>query len=507
MSSYRRAGAPRQFFMADFKPIIRKIGRVVEAHDGIVLIEGLPTVMVEEAFVCENGVRGMCIGFDETTVKGILFEGWDTVKRGMEVRPEGELLTIPVGEEFLGRVVNPLGCAIDGKKEVRSRASEPLRMQSIEAPALSVVMRDVVEETVVTGIKAIDALIPVGRGQRELILGDPKIGKTSLALDAIIAQKESKASGSPLKCIFVFCGGKRVQLTQVIEVLRSGEALDYTIIVAATSSEPASLQYIAPYAGMAMAEYFREKGENVLIVFDDLTKHAWAWRELSAMLERIPGREGYPGDVFYLHSRLLERAGRKKGGGSITALPIAQTQAGEISGYIPTNIISITDGQIYLESDIFNKGIRPAINVGLSVSRVGGRAQHPVLHALTKGLRLSIAQYEELQRVGGFEIEISEDRQKEIARLKTLYEIFMQPERAPMELELQCLVLFAAHEGYLAEWAEKGKLREAEENLSEFVRANFPELKKHVWEASDVTPALKEEFTKILKSMFHSSKP
>ncbi|OHA05841.1 MAG: F0F1 ATP synthase subunit alpha [Candidatus Sungbacteria bacterium RIFCSPLOWO2_01_FULL_47_10] len=486
-----------------YTPIIKRVGRVVEAHDGIVLIEGLPSVMVEEAFECENGVLGMCLGFDENSVKGILFDGWEKVTRGMEIRPLGRLLEIPVGEEFIGRVINPLGRPIDGKGEIRSADVRALSTRTMEYPALDVVERDVVEEPVVTGIKAVDALIPVGRGQRELILGDPKIGKTSIAIDAIISQGRSVHTGAgAMKCIFVVCGLKRVELTRIMEVLRSGGAMDYTTIVAATSSESASFQYISPYIGIALAEHFRDKGEDVLIVFDDLTKHAWAWRELSAMLERIPGREGYPGDVFYLHSRLLERVGRKKGGGSITALPIVQTQEGEISGYISTNTISITDGQIYLQSDIFNRGVRPAVNVGLSVSRVGGRAQHPVLRSLSKGLRLAIAQYEELMRVGGFEIEITEERKKELARLKTLYEIFMQKEKDPIELELQCILLFAAKEGYLSKASDTGTLQETAENLIATVRANFPDLKERVWSSHDLTPELNSEFTTILKSIF-----
>lgn len=474
----------------------------MEAHDGIVLIEGLPSVMVEEAFLCENGVYGMCLGFDENVVKGILFEGWENVRRGMNVSPLGRLLDMPVGEEFIGRIINPLGRAIDGKGEAAPSGRKSFELYPLEGKAIPVVDRDLVEKPIITGIKAIDALIPIGRGQRELILGDPKIGKTSLAIDAIIAQKEAKGiDGKGVKCIFAASGPKRVELTRVVEALRIGGAMDYTVVVAASSSEPASLQYIAPYAAMAMAEYFRDKGDDVLIVFDDLSKHAWAWRELSAMLERIPGREGYPGDVFYLHSRLLERAGRKKGSGSITALPIIQTQEGEISAYIPTNVISITDGQVYLETDIFNRGTRPAINVGLSVSRVGGKAQHPVMRVLTKGMRLEIAQFEEMQKVGGFEIEMSEERKKETVRLKTLYELFGQKERAPLELELQCLLLFAASKGYFTEWSEKGTIQKEQERFISEARANFPQLKKLVWEAKEFTPELEKEFSKILKSL------
>lgn len=488
--------------MNNFQPIIKEIGTVTEAHDGIVLIEGLPSIMAEEEFVCANGVRGMCLGFDEYTVKGVLFERWETVLRGTEVKPQGRLLAIPVGEEFVGRIINPLGRALDGKTDPKPKVASGFTAYPVEGQALPVIDRAAVSEPIITGIKAIDALIPIGRGQRELILGDAKIGKTSLALDAVISQKESaRADLQPITCVFVSCGQKNVELARTVEILRKTGALAYTVVVAATASDPASLQYIAPYAGMAMAEYFRDKGGDVLVVLDDLSKHAWAWRELSAMLERIPGREGYPGDVFYLHSRLLERAGRKKDGGSITALPIVQTQEGEISAYIATNTISITDGQIYLETDIFNRGTRPAINVGLSVSRVGGKAQHPLMRALTKGLRLKLAQYEEMLRVGGLEVEVSEERKKELAAMRSLHDVFMQKERAPLELELQCLMLFAAQEGMLEALTGKGTLGEFEESVAAAVRTHFPALRERVWNARDMEPGLAAEFRKVLTSL------
>lgn len=489
---------------------LQQIGIIKEIRDGIAFIEGLPEIMAEEFLTFHAGQQasgiggeilpGMALGFDEHVVKAVIFGDYTKLKHGDEVRASGHLLQIPVGEAFLGRVVDPLGQAIDGKSPIVN----VLEQAPIEREALGIIDRDPVDTPMLTGIKTIDALIPVGRGQRELIIGDRKIGKTSLALDAIINQAISyklEAKSSRVVCIYCSIGQKKVEVAHVFDVLREHGAMHYTIGIVATASDPASMQYAAPYAAMAFAEYFQDKGEDVLIVFDDLTKHAWAWRELSSLLERIPGREGYPGDIFFLHSRLLERAGRRRedlGGGSITALPIVQTQEGEISGYIPTNVISITDGQIYLEPELFRSGVRPAINVGLSVSRVGGKAQPAVLREVCKGMRLKLAQYQELVRFGGLETKLEKETARAVEEGKALMEILSQRERRPLSLEKEVLLILGTQEGLFKKFSGKS-LAVWEDTFFNFIDSHYPQLAKKLWNAEKLTEELKQELIGVIR--------
>ncbi|MDP3963674.1 MAG: F0F1 ATP synthase subunit alpha [bacterium] len=484
---------------------VQQVGTIKEIRDGIALIEGLPEVLTEEFLVfstksshSEKPLYGMALGFDEQVVKAIIFGDFTRLHRGDEVHTGGHTLQIPVGDGFLGRVVGPLGDALDGKPAI----ADTMEQSPVEREALGIVDRDPVEEPMLTGIKTIDAMIPVGRGQRELIIGDRKLGKTSIALDAIINQRSvAKGLKSDVVCIYCSVGQKKIEVAHIFEVLRAEGAMPYTIGVIASASDPTSLQYIAPYAAMAHAEYFRDRGQDVLIIFDDLTKHAWSWRELSSLLERIPGREGYPGDVFYLHSRLLERAGRRKkelGGGSITALPIVQTQEGEISGYIPTNVISITDGQIYLEPELFRNGVRPAINVGLSVSRVGGKAQPPVLRAVSKGMRLKLAQYHELVRFGGLETKLEKETAKQMEEGKALVDILLQRERRPVSLEKEVLLILGAQERLFKKFSGK-PLDAWEDEFYTFIDTQHPHLGQKLWQAQEFTEALKQELIGIIK--------
>ncbi|MDO8557815.1 MAG: F0F1 ATP synthase subunit alpha [bacterium] len=484
---------------------VEQIGVIKEIRDGIALIEGLPEIMAEEYLTFRPVSResfsdvlgGMALGFDEQVVKAIIFGDYTKLKRGDEVRASGHILQIPVGEAFLGRVVDPLGKALDGKTPI----ADVLDFSPIERDAHGIVERDPVEESMLTGIKVIDALIPVGRGQRELIIGDRKIGKTSIALDAIISQKQQTGKKKQVVCIYCSVGQKKVEAAHVFDILRKQGAMHYSIGVVATASDPTSLQYIAPYSAITLAEYFRDKGEDVLVVFDDLTKHAWSWRELSSLLERIPGREGYPGDIFFLHSRLLERAGRRRkdlGGGSITALPIVQTQEGEISGYIPTNVISITDGQIYLEPELFRNGVRPAINVGLSVSRVGSRAQPPVLRDVSKGMRLKLAQYQELVRFGGLETKLEKETARALEEGKMLMEVLAQRERRPLTLEKEVLLLLGTTEGLFKKYAGK-PLASWENDFFVFLDSHHKELASKIWKAEKLTEELKKELIGIIQ--------
>ena len=488
---------------------IEQIGIIKEIRDGIALIEGLPEIMAEEflvfhpatgresSVVGRESLCGMALGFDEYAVKAAVFGDYTKLKHGDEVRPSGHLLQVPVGEPFLGRIIDPLSEALDGKSPV----VDSIAHAPIEREALGIVEREPVSESLFTGIKTIDALIPIGRGQRELIIGDRKMGKSSLALDAIINQKQITNNKKQIICIYCSIGQKKVEVAHVFDVLRAQGAMPYTIGVVASASDPAPLQYIAPYAAMAHAEYFRDEGKDVLVVLDDLSKHAWAWRELSSLLERIPGREGYPGDIFYVHSRLLERAGRRHrelGGGSITALPIVQTQEGEISGYIPTNVISITDGQIYVEPELFRAGVRPAINVGLSVSRVGGKAQPPVLRAVSKGMRLKLAQYQELVRFGGLETKLEKETAKALEEGRALVEILAQRERKPLSLEKEVLLLLGAQEGLFKKYAGK-PLVTWENDFFVFIDSSYPHLAQKVWQAEKLTEELKKELIGVIK--------
>lgn len=417
-----------------------EIGTVIQVGDGIALVYGLDNVMAGEVVIFSNGVKGTVLNLDEHHVGVVVLGEFKDIKEGDSVKRTNQVLTAPCGYGLLGRIINPIGEPIDGKGKLEITQYYP-----IEKEAPTIIDRDFVRTPLETGIKAIDALVPIGRGQRELIVGDRQTGKTSLAIDTIIHQK-----GKDVICIYVPIGQKASSIAQIVKELEAKGSMDYTVVVAATASENAPLLYISPYVGCAIAEYFMDQGKDVLIVYDDLTKHAVAYREISLLLKRPPGREAYPGDVFYLHSRLLERASKvskELGGGSITALPIVETQAGDISSYIPTNVISITDGQIFLETDLFNEGIRPAINPGVSVSRVGGNAQFPALKQVAASLRIDLAQYRELEAFSQFSSDLDSETRKKLIRGQKLVEILIQPNYEPIGVEEQVMAIFSANIG------------------------------------------------------------
>ncbi len=419
------------------------VGTVVEASDGIARIHGLGQCLASELVEFSTGTRGLALNLEEETVGAIILGDFTDIKEGDEVRTTGLVASVPVGEELIGRVLNSLGDPIDERGPVTSGQRLP-----VERIAPDVVARESVSEPVQTGIKAIDAMIPIGRGQRELIIGDRSIGKSAIAIDTIINQR-----GGDLICIYVAVGQKDSKVAQTVATLEQHGAMEHTIVVSASAAESAALQYLAPYAGCAMGEYFMEQGKDVLIVYDDLTKHAWAYRQISLLLKRPPGREAYPGDVFYLHSRLLERAARldeAHGGGSLTALPIIETQAGDVSAYIPTNVISITDGQIFLENDLFNAGQRPAVNPGISVSRVGGAAQRRAMRSVAGTLRLDLSQFRELQAFAQFGTEdLDPATRRQLLRGQRLTEVLKQPQYEPLSLGQQVSILYAGANGYL----------------------------------------------------------
>lgn len=450
-------------------PKTENVGFVIRNTDGVIVASGLSNAKMGEKVFFENGI-GMVLNLDEDNVSIILLGEASSIKEGDIVKTSGEMLGIAVSEELLGKVINPLGDPLDGKTKIKKGKSMPL-----EKIAAGVVDREPVNTPLKTGIKAIDSMIPVGRGQRELIIGDRQTGKTAIAIDTIINQKNNK---KPVICIYVAIGQKRSTIAQVIDRLISEGAMTYSIIITASASDPASLQYLAPYAGCAVAEYFLEKGRDVLVVFDDLTKHAWAYRQISLVLRRPAGREAYPGDVFYLHSRLLERSvklSKENGGGSITALPIIETQANDISAYIPTNVISITDGQIYLQSDLFNAGIRPAINVGQSVSRVGGSAQTSTIKSVSGKLRLELAQYNSLAAFAQFGSELDQATQKQLDRGKRLTEILKQPQFSPLTENLEVLSIYSVTSGLMDEVPLESFLR-FEKELHAFTKKNYPKV-------------------------------
>ncbi|MGA2872399.1 MAG: F0F1 ATP synthase subunit alpha [Candidatus Dormibacteria bacterium] len=430
--------------IADFDaPVVSaESGVITSLGDGIAQVYGLERAMEGELLAFPHDLFGMALNLEEDQVRAIILGRFEELREGDEVRSTGRVVEVPVGRELVGRVVNSLGQAIDGKGEIVTKEHLP-----VERQALGVIDRQPVSSPVQTGIKAIDALIPIGRGQRELIIGDRQIGKTALAIDAIINQK-----GKKLTCIYVAIGQNAASVARIAAVLEQYGALEHTIIVAATSGEPAALQYLAPYAACSMGEWFMERGEDALIVYDDLSKHAWAYREISLALRRPPGREAYPGDVFYLHSRLLERAARlsdERGGGSLTALPIIETQANDVAAYIPTNVISITDGQIYLEGDLFYAGTRPAVSVGLSVSRVGGDAMTKALRTVAGGLRLDLAQYRALAAFSQFSTDLDKATRDQLDRGRRLTELLKQDQYEPVSLAQQVMTIFAGTGGYL----------------------------------------------------------
>jgi len=472
------------------------VGTVVEVGDGIARVHGLSAAGYNELLQFPHDIMGLALNLEEDNVGAVVLGDCSLIKEGDEVRATGRVVEVPVGDALIGRVIDPLGHPRDGKGPVKTDKTRP-----VERIAPNVVLRKPVDMPVMTGIKAIDSMIPIGRGQRELIIGDRFTGKSAITIDTIIAQK-----GGDLTCIYVAIGQKTSKVAQVVATLEKYGAMEHTIVVAADASAPAPLQYLAPYSGCAIGEEFMEQGKDALIVYDDLYKHAWAYRQISLLLRRPPGREAYPGDIFYLHSRLLERAARlapEYGGGSLTALPIIETQAGDMSAYIPTNVISITDGQIYLEPDLFNAGIRPAINVGLSVSRVGGSAQRKAMRQVAGKLRLDLAQFRELQAFAQFgAADLDKATRDQLQRGRRITEVLKQPQYSPMSLGKQVMILYAVTNGYLDD-VPVDKIIACGEDFHRFMETNHPELEQKINDDKEIKPetegALKaaiEEFKK-----------
>ncbi len=468
-----------------------KVGRVIEVFDGIAKVSGLSDIKSSEMVTFSGGEAGVALNLEDDTVGVIILGDFSKIKEGDEVKATGKILEIPVGDAMVGRVVNPLGVPIDGKGAIKSDKTYP-----IERVASGVVTRQSVDQPVATGIKVIDATIPIGRGQRELIIGDRQTGKTAIAIDTILNQK-----GQNMVCVYVSIGQKDSKLRKIEARLEAGGAMAYTVIVSAGASDPAPLSYIAPYAGVSIAEYFMDKGQDVLIIYDDLSKHAVAYREISLLLRRPPGREAYPGDVFYLHSRLLERACRrnaKYGGGSITALPIIETQAGDISAYIPTNVISITDGQIFLETDLFYKGIRPAVNVGASVSRVGTSAQIKAMKKVAGPLKLELAQYRELEAFAQFGSDLDESTKRQLERGKRSVEVLKQLQYSPVKLENQVVTFYALTKGFMDDIAVD-KIKAFEQGLIDYSERNAKTFYKEVTETKMWTDKGEVELKKAIE--------
>ena len=470
---------------------VAETGSVISVGDGIARIYGLENVMAGEMIEFKGGVAGLALNLEEDQVGAVLLGDYTNITEGDEVRRTGKIMSVPVGEALVGRVVNALGEPIDDKGPIAAT-----EFNAIERIAPGVVDRQGVKEPLQTGIKAIDAMIPIGRGQRELVIGDRQTGKTTVAIDTILNQK-----GGDVICIYVAIGQKRSTVAQVVKTLEHYGAMDYTIVVAATASDPAPMQYIAPYAGCAMGEYFRDNKRHALCVYDDLSKHAAAYREISLLLRRPPGREAYPGDVFYLHSRLLERAAKlsnEKGGGSLTALPYIETQAGDVSAYIPTNVISITDGQIYLEPDLFNSNIRPAINVGISVSRVGGNAQTRAMRQVAGGLRLSLAQYRSLAAFAQMGSELDKASTQQLTRGSRMTEILKQGQYAPLPMEKQVLIIYAGDQGFLDDLPVE-QCRDFETELYKFIENAQPGILSAIREKKILDDDLKAKMNGALK--------
>ena len=467
------------------------VGTVLFVGDGVARVYGLSKCMASELIEFPNGVFGMALNLEEDNVGCILFGDSSLVKEGDTVKRTGRVASMPVGEAMLGRVINPLGQPIDGKGEVKTDKFLPL-----ERKALGVMQRQPVTEPLQTGVKAVDAMIPIGRGQRELIIGDRQTGKTAVAIDAIINQK-----GQGVFCVYVAIGQKGSTVASVLKSLTEAGAMEYTTIISATASDPAPLQFIAPYSGATLGEYFRDSGRHALVVYDDLTKQAASYREVSLLLRRPPGREAYPGDVFYLHSRLLERASKLSadlGGGSLTALPIIETQAGDVSAYIPTNVISITDGQIYLEPNLFNAGIRPAINVGISVSRVGGNAQIKAMKKIAGTLRLDLAQYRELEAFAKFGSDLDKSTLQQLRRGERLVEILKQKQYTPIPVEKQILIIYAASKGFLDE-VPVNELARYEREVVEQCESLHNDILTGIREKKELTNEITEKLDKFLK--------
>jgi len=474
----------------DSKVQVDEVGTVISLGDGIARVHGLDKVMAGELLEFPHDVAGIAMNLEEDQVGVVLLGEYTEIKEGDQVKRTGRIMSVPTGNGLIGRVVNALGLPIDGKGPITAEKYIP-----VERIAPGVIDRQPVREPMATGIKAIDSMIPIGRGQRELIIGDRQTGKTAVALDTIINSK-----GNDLICIYCAIGQKRSSIAQVVKTLTDFGAMDYTIIVTASASEPAPMQYIAPYAATAIGEFFRDSGRHALVIYDDLSKHAASYREISLLLRRPPGREAYPGDVFYLHSRLLERASKmsaKMGGGSLTALPVIETQAGDVSAYIPTNVISITDGQIYLETDLFNSGVRPAVNVGLSVSRVGGSAQIKAMRQVAGTLKLELAQYRELAAFAQFGSDLDKATQAQLNRGKRLVEILKQGQYEPLPFSKQIMIIYAGTNGFLDDLAVED-VKAFETELYKYVDTVNPGILKTIMEKKTLDDALKAEIQKVL---------
>ena len=470
---------------------VMEVGTVIKVGDGIAEIHGLEKVMAGELLEFPHDVRGLALNLEEDKVGVVLFGEFQKVKEGDLVKRTGRIMQVPIGQALVGRVVDALGNAVDDRGPILTEVFNP-----VERIAPGVVDRQPVREALQTGLKAIDSMVPIGRGQRELIIGDRQTGKTAIAVDTIINQR-----GKDVICIYVAIGQKASTVAQVVKTLQDHDAMQYTIVVKATASDPAAMQFLAPYSGAAMGEYFRDRGQHALTIYDDLSKQAAAYREISLLLRRPPGREAYPGDVFYLHSRLLERASKlsdAKGGGSLTSLPVIETQAGDISAYIPTNVISITDGQIFLESDLFNAGIRPAINVGNSVSRVGGAAQIKAMKQVAGTLRLDLAQYRELAAFAQFGSDLDKATQAQLARGQRLTEILKQPQYQPMDVEKQVLIIWSATNGF-ADDVTIEDIRKFETELLSFIENSHPGVLQNLREKKAVTDEIQKDLEQSLK--------
>jgi F-type H+-transporting ATPase subunit alpha len=481
---------------------IYDVGTVLQVGDGIARVYGLTKVMASELVEFPHGVFGMVLNLEEDNVGCILFGESTMIKEGDTVKRTGRVASMQVGEQMLGRVINPLGQPIDERGPIKTEKYLP-----IERKALGVIQRQPVKEPLQTGLKAVDAMIPIGRGQRELIIGDRQTGKTAIAIDAIINQKyshtdEAKRLGvKPMYCIYVAIGQKGSTVAQVVAKLQEEGAMDYTTVICATASDPSPLQFIAPYSGATLGEFFRDSGRHALVIYDDLSKHAQAYRQVSLLLRRPPGREAYPGDVFYLHSRLLERASKlsdELGGGSLTALPVIETQAGDVSAYIPTNVISITDGQIYLEPNLFNSGVRPAINVGISVSRVGGNAQIKAMKKVAGRLRLDLAQYRELEAFAKFGSDLDKATQQQLRRGSRLVELLKQDQFVPMPVEKQVVSIFAGTNGYLDE-IPLAHLQRFEKEFLELMEIKHRDILNKIAETKDLADDIQKKLHEILK--------
>jgi F-type H+-transporting ATPase subunit alpha len=470
---------------------VAEVGSIISLGDGIARVHGVENAMAGEMLEFPHGVFGIALNLEEDSVGAVLLGDFNRIKEGDQVKRTGRIISVPVGDEMLGRVVNALGQPVDGKGPITSKMFAP-----IERLAPGVVDRQSVKEPLQTGLKAIDAMVPIGRGQRELIIGDRQTGKTAVAIDTILNQKHTGVI-----CIYNAIGQKQSTIAQVVRTLEEADAMKYTIVVAAAAADPAPLLYISPYSACTIGEYFRDSARHALVVYDDLSKHAQAYREISLLLRRPPGREAYPGDVFYLHSRLLERAAKLKselGGGSLTALPIIETQAGDLSAYIPTNVISITDGQIFLESDLFHQGVRPAINVGNSVSRVGGSAQIRAMRQVAGTLRLDLAQYRELAAFAQFGSDLDKSTQAQLTRGARLVEILKQPQYDPLPVERQVVIIYAGTNGHLDN-VPTSEVRNFENELHKFIESRYPQIFRDIVEKKQLDDALRGSLAQAVK--------